>query len=290
MPVLEQLSEPKVLAKESANPKLMGRIGYLNVLPVYHAMESGILEHGYKLYYGPPAQLNKAMEEGLLLASSCSCVEYARRPDNYFLLPKLAIGSVGAVQSVIMLSRKPIEQLSFHKILVSAETHTSALLLRLLLAERFKLKVEYCVGNATEMVATASPPEAFLAIGDEAMRLRKHPMYPYKFDLGEAWTEWTGLPCVFGVWVMRRDFKPQAGLMHPADVLDQSRNWGLANMPEIIKLAELNYPNLTQAELIDYFNGLSYNLNEAEQEGLKLLYYKLAKAGLIASAPALRFC
>jgi len=30
----------------------MGRIGYLNVLPVYHALESGAIAHNYELVYG----------------------------------------------------------------------------------------------------------------------------------------------------------------------------------------------------------------------------------------------
>lgn len=269
----------------------MGRIGYLNVLPIYHGMESGALEHGYELFYGPPAQLNKAMEEGRLAASSCSCVEYARRPEQYLLLPKLAIGSVGPVQSVIMLSRRPVEDLSGCRVLVSAETHTSAVLLRILLKECFNLEVDYGVGNATEMVATASPPEAFLAIGDEAMRLRRHPMYPYKLDLGEAWMNWTGLPFVFGVWVINRNFDPSRDkVRHPAELLQASRDWGLQNIDKVLAIAEVNYPNLSRQELIEYFNGLSYDLNAPEQEGLNLFYAKLAEAGIIKAAPKLEFC
>lgn len=269
----------------------MGRIGYLNVLPIYHGMESAALEHGYELLYGPPARLNKTMEEGRLAASSCSCVEYARRPERYLLLPQLAIGSVGPVRSVIMLSREPIEELSGRRVLVSAETHTSAVLLRLLLKESFKLEVDYEVGNATEMVATASPPEAFLAIGDEAMRLRRHPLYPYKLDLGEAWMNWTGLPFVFGVWVMNRRFNPtEHKVEHPAELLRASRDWGLENMDKVLDIADVNYPNLSRQELVEYFKGLSYDLNEPEQEGLNLFYAKLAEAGIIKAAPKLEFC
>ncbi|SHN70636.1 menaquinone biosynthetic enzyme MqnA/MqnD family protein [Desulfovibrio litoralis] len=271
------------------NAKLLGRIGYLNVLPIYHALESGAIKHGYQLYYGPPASLNTAMEQGRLVASSCSCIEYARRPEQYFLLPRLAIGSVGAVQSVLMLSQVPIEKLKNETILVSAETHTSAMLLRLLLKERYKLNPNYEVGNATERVATAAPPLAFLAIGDEAMRLRKHPLYPYQLDLGEAWTSWTGLPCVFGVWVMNRNFQPDSKLEHPAIILEKSRDWGIKNLDQILNIAEINYPNLSRNELIAYFKGLSYDLNEKEQEGLNLLYAKFAQAGFINQAPKLCF-
>ena len=46
----EQKKTPPVLR--------MGRIGYLNVLPIYHPLEAGILPHDYELVSGPPALLN----------------------------------------------------------------------------------------------------------------------------------------------------------------------------------------------------------------------------------------
>ena len=36
----------------------MGRIGYLNVLPIYHPLEAGIIPHDFELVSGPPALLN----------------------------------------------------------------------------------------------------------------------------------------------------------------------------------------------------------------------------------------
>lgn len=273
----------------------MGRIGYLNVLPIYHALESGAIAHGYELVYGPPAELNRRMEAGELLAASTSCVEYARRPECYFLLKNLAIASNGPVQSVLLLSQEPIDALCGKRILVSAETHTSASLLRLLFTQRFHLKdVQYFTGSATEMAASGNPPTAFLAIGDEALRLRKHPLYPYTLDLGEAWREWTGLPFVFGVWVAKRaafanGAKLPGELAHPGRLLSDSRDWGLAHMDVILNIAVQNYPNMSRAEHADYFAGLCYDLGEREQEGLRLFWRKLAESGEIPRAPDLVF-
>lgn len=279
----------------TSNPR-MGRIGYLNVLPIYHALESGTIKHGYELVYGPPAELNRRMAGGEMLAASTSCVEYARRPERYRLLPNLSIGSNGPVQSVLLLSRCPVEQLSGRNILVSAETHTSATLLRLLLTRRYELReLSYHVGSATELAASGNPPEAFLAIGDEALRLRRHPLYPYALDLGDAWTAWTGLPFIFGVWVAdRRAFSPSSGsssraVENPGKLLSRARDWGLAHMDRILDIAVQNYPNMTRQEHADYFNGLSYSLGEREQAGLLLFWEKLAQAGEIPKVPTLDF-
>ena len=285
---------------DAAPKPRMGRIGYLNVLPIYHALESGALPHPYELVYGPPADLNKRMAAGEMLAASTSCVEYARRPERYLLLPNLAIGSNGPVQSVLLLSRRPVEDLGGQRVLVSAETHTSATLLRLLLTQQYGLKnLSYITGSATEMAASGNPPAAFLAIGDEALRLRRHPAYPYLLDLGDAWTVWTGLPFIFGVWVAdRRAFAANgsgaaAHLLrsphNPGKLLSDGRDWGLAHMDIILDIAVQNYPNMTRQEHADYFAGLSYSLGPREQEGLRLFWEKLAQAGEIAKAPGMDF-
>ena len=271
-----------------AKPR-MGRIGYLNVLPLYHALESGVISHGYELTYGPPAMLNALMAEGALAAASTSCVEYARRPEKYWLMPDLAIGSRGPVMSVLLLSRRPIEELNGQTVLVSAETHTSAVLLRLLLREHLKISVTYLTGAASERIATPTPPEAVLAIGDEALRLRRHPAYPYILDLGEAWKQWTGLPFVFGVWIINRQSAAAGELAEdPAALLHAGRDWGLANMDAILDIAEQNY-TLSRQELTEYFSGLSYKLGQEEQEALTLFYRRLAEAGEIPAAPPLEF-
>ena len=267
----------------------MGRIEYLNVLPIYHALETGLIPHGYELVYGPPATLNDLMSQGELAAASCSCIEYARRPELYWLLPDLAIGSHGAVMSVLLLSRVPVEYLEGKTVLVSAETHTSAALLRMLLKEHARVRVNFVTGNATERMATGNPPDAVLAIGDEALRLRQRPAYPHIWDLGAAWLEWTGLPFTFGVWVASREAAEKNVLAEdPAATLHAGRDWGAANMDIILDIAEGNYP-LPRKELIRYFNGLSYKLGPVERQGLSLFYDHLAAAGEIASAPELAF-
>ncbi|MDR2488239.1 MAG: menaquinone biosynthesis protein [Desulfovibrio sp.] len=278
----------------------MGRMGYLNVLPIYHALESGVIPHCYELIYGPPAELNMRMAAGEMLAASTSCVEYARRPERYLLLPDLAIGSNGPVQSVLLLSRRPIDGLGGQRILVSAETHTSAALLRLLLTRRYGLGDINCfTGSVTAMVASGNPPVAFLAIGDEALRLRHHPLYPYFLDLGDAWTAWTGLPFIFGVWVADRHAFASEANSHraklpaagdnPGRLLSEGRDWGLSHMDIILDIAAQNYPNMTRQEHADYFAGLSYSLGERERAGLRLFWEKLAQAGEIPQAPDMEF-
>ena len=268
----------------------MGRISYLNVLPIYHPLEAGILPHDYELVAGPPALLNDMMGRGELHVSSCSCFEYARRPGRYYLVEDLSIGSRGPVMSVLLLSRVPVEELDGKEILISGESHTSVALLRLLMRDRYGQRVSYRTGQVSPALRSPAPPVAFLAIGDEALRLRDHPDYPYRVDLAEAWRDWTGLPFIFGVWVVSRDAADR-GLFRddPGALLRRGRDWGLAHMDVILDLTGHGCP-LSREELAFYYReGLVYSLGEEELRGLGLFYEKLACAGLIGAVPPLRF-
>ncbi|MDR3074320.1 MAG: menaquinone biosynthesis protein [Deltaproteobacteria bacterium] len=267
----------------------MGRIEYLNVLPIYHALETGRVPHGYELVYGPPSLLNGMMMRGELAVASTSCIEYARRPERYWILPDLAIGSRGKVLSVLLLSRVPVEQLRGETVLASAATHTSVALLKLLFQDYLGISTAFATGDASARAADANPPKALLVIGDEALRLRGHPAYPHVWDLGEAWFDWTGLPFIFGLWVVSRK-AAQAGDLagDPAETLHRGRDWSLANMGPVLDAAGSRSP-LSRDALREYFRCLSYKLGEEEQRGLRLFYERLARTGEIARAPELAF-
>ena len=268
----------------------MGRISYLNVLPIYYPLEAGILPCDFELVSGPPALLNDMMSRGELQVSSCSCFEYARRPDRYYLVEDLSIGSHGPVMSVLLFSRLPLERLDGQEILISGESHTSVALLRLLLRERYRLRASYVTGRITPAVMSPNPPPAFLAIGDEALRLRNHPDYPYCLDMAEAWRDWTGLPFIFGLWVVSRDAADRKIFSSdPGKLLRAGRDWGLSHMDVILDLTSYGCP-LSREELRVYYrDGLVYRLGEEELRGLRLFYKKLAAAGMIDAEPPLAF-
>jgi chorismate dehydratase len=217
----------------------LGKIGYRNVLPIYHPLEQGLVPHKLEIVSGVPAELNEMMRRGELHLSANSSIEYARRSDKYLLVPDLAIGCHGPVQSVLLLSRRPVQELERQSVLVSAQTHTSAALLRLLLARRYKVEARFASGDATALLARGDRPEAILAIGDEALELRRHPDYPYLYDLGQEWLEWTGLPFIFGVWIILREAwdTNRFALENAVDQLLRAKQWGQEHISELCSLA-----------------------------------------------------
>lgn len=274
----------------ATRPIRLGRIGYLNVLPLHYPLEQGILTGDFELVAGPPAELNILMDQGKLDLSGCSCIEYARHPEKYFIVPDLAIGSRGPVQSVLLLCRNRPEDLDGKTILVSAQTHTSAALVDLLLKRHIGVNPRYETGDATALLARGERPEAILCIGDEALNLRRHPEYPQRMDLGEAWRQWTGQPFIFGLWIASREAVRQrrAEVVAGARLLIAAKRWGQANLDRISAVAARG-SILTEAEMRSYFAGLVYDLEETERAGLRLFYQRLAEAGVIPAPPELCF-
>lgn len=264
----------------------LGRIGYLNVLPIYHPLESGLMENDFQVVSGPPSELNKLMDRGELDLSAASSVEYARHPNKYYLVPDIAIGSRGPVQSVMLLSRVPVKELAGKTILVSAQTHTSFALLRVLMAQLWQVQSDFVTGDATAILESGDRPEAILCIGDEALNLRRHEDYPHRIDLGEAWRELTGLPFIFGVWIVQRDSFHEAEdeLRAASDFLITAKDWGTENINDMCTLAA-EHSILNTKEMCSYFDGLVYDFGPLEQKGLERFYQHLVLAGIIDTAP-----
>ena len=266
----------------------LGKIGFLNVLPIYHPLESGIVSHSFDIVSGTPAYLNGLMAEGDLDLSVVSSIEYARHPERYFILPDLSISCHGAVKSVLLLSRVPIDQLNGRSILVSTQSHTSVALLRILFSVRCGMNVSFQPGNCTEVLSRGEEPLAFLAIGDEALRFREHEHYPYRWDLGEEWLSWTGLPFVFALWVIQRKAVERwnGHLKSAIDTLTSAKEWGCAHLATICAEA-VKKGILGSLELHDYYQSLGFNLQAEEQRGLELFYRYLSQIREVRTPPRL---
>jgi chorismate dehydratase len=219
-----------------------------------------------------------------------SSVEYARHPERYLLIPNLSISSRGPVGSVLLLSQIPIDQLGDQPVLTSAKSHSSALLLKILFSLRLGINPEYRTGHPAEALANGEAPLAMLLIGDDALQFRNHSSYPHRWDLGDVWYSWTGLPFVFGVWVVQR-----AALDHPAthlrtavDSLLKAKAWGCGHLDAICRQA-MPYGLLDYKELYHYYQGLWFHLGQKEEAGLRAFFSCLQEIGEISQVPAVEF-
>ncbi len=266
----------------------LGRIDFLNVLPIYYPLEAGIVSNPFEIVSGVPSELNELCAAGSLDISPVSSIEYARRAGLYYIVPDLSISSTGEVKSVLLLSRAPIEQLSGKTVLASSNSHTSVGLLKVLCKLRYGVDLRFKTGVCSNYAAGPVLPDACLTIGDEALRLGRSGHFPYVLDLGTAWFEWTGLPFVFAVWVVRKEtVTEKSGLLQDAmDALISSKRWGRANIGIICRQAART-GLLEVPELEEYYSCLRFDLNERERKGLELFYSSLFQAGELKEVPRL---
>ena len=262
----------------------LGRIGYINCAPVYGAIDRGIvaLPAGAELVTGTPAELNDLLVAGELDVSVISAVEYARHAKELLLLPELAISCDGPVRSVALFSKQPVDRLSGSTVLLSASSRTSVGLLELLCKDVWKIEPKFAQARAEAQdldSLTGLPHEAVLVIGDAALALAARGTYPHRYDLGEEWKKWTGLPFVFAVWAARRSADPVA-VQRGHQALLASRAWGLAHL-ELLAEDAAGATGVSLTACREYLEGLDYAFTSKHLAGLTDFFRRLAAEGIV---------
>jgi chorismate dehydratase len=243
----------------------LGRISYVNMAPVFFRLDAEVDE-----FQGVPTELNGRLVAGELDLAPISSIEYARHADRLRILPRLCVSSEGAVDSIQLVSRLPLEHV--RSVAVTPESATSVVLVRVLLPE------------ATH-VPLGEEADAKLLIGDAALQSAFEDPTPH-YDLGRLWLERTGLPMVFAVWAAP---EPTAeGLLELQEALVNSVRAARAE-PEALAYEASQRYGYPPGFLARYFEKLRYSFGPRERAGL-LTFLELARdAGELAEVPELRF-
>ena len=243
----------------------LGRISYVNMAPVFYRLDADVEE-----VPGVPTELNRKLLAGELDLAPISSIEYARNAERLRLLPRLCVSSEGAVDSIQLVSRLPLEQV--RSIAVTPESATSVVLTRVLLPE---------AGH----VPLGEPADAKLLIGDAALQSAFEDPTPHH-DLGRLWLERTGLPMVFAVWAATDPAVP--GLTELEQALVDSVRRARAEPEQLAREAAERY-GYPAGFLARYFEKLRYRFGPRERTGL-FTFLELARdAGELDSVPELRF-
>ena len=273
---------------DSVQRPRVGHIQFLNCLPIYWGlMRSGALLD-VDLYKDTPDRLNAALVAGDLDIGPISLVEYLRNADDLLLLPNLAVGSDGPVLSVNLISTRPLAELDGRPVALGSTSRTGVLLAQMLLSEKYGADPEYfgCPPDLAQMLMEA---DAGVLIGDPALRaMHAAPTRGLQVtDLGLAWKEWTGLPMVFAVWAVRRDF----AAANPGQVKDvheafqRSRDLCLGELDEVAEAAARWEP-FDAATLATYFRTLDFSLGERQIAGIREFARRAARRGDVPPLPA----
>lgn len=268
----------------------LGHIDYLNCAPFFHFLK----DCGFsgEITKGVPAQLNAMLAEGLLDVSPSSSFEYGRSYQDYLLLPGHSISAFESVQSVLLFSPCPLEQLSGKSVYLTGESATSVHLLKVILQEFYGWEDVPSLVPDQAVESFLQRGEPVLLIGDRALSasLVVGPDQSCQYDLAELWYRHTGLPFVFALWIVRRQScKALAGelrlLQHQ---LTCARQKAFSDLDALANQT-VDRPWMTSEQLVSYWRCMSYDLNVEHLAGLRLFFELCHKYGYLDQIPEINF-
>jgi chorismate dehydratase len=269
----------------------VGNISFLNCTPIRWGLTDSGAARDVDVVSAAPEPLAAGLLSGDLDISPISVVRYLRHTDDLYMLPGLAIGSDGPVRSCHIVSRGPLAELDGGVVALSGASRSTALLARMLLEDAIGVRPVYrTVPQDTlrhDLGGVLDTAQAAVVIGDDALRLwADAPRGLMVHDTGEMWRSWTGLPMVFAVWAVRREFA-QA---HP-DVVSEVR----AVLTDALRRARAHPLDVavTAAHearrsrvgafgvpvLLDYYRALDYSLGDRQLAAIQEFSERAAARG-----------
>jgi chorismate dehydratase len=255
-------------------PLRLGVVPYLNVAPIIAG-----LTHDPRFTIVPevPSRLSERLRRGEVDLGMIPSIEYAR--EDYTIVPGIAIGSRGAVGSVLLFHKVPLVEL--RRVALDESSLTSVALLKILLPGIVGGSPEYVV-RPPSLPGMLDEVDGALVIGDTALYAD---LDCPRLDLGEAWFARTGLPFVYAFWAGR------PGAVGPQEVglLQASLAEGLRSIPGIAS----SYNGLGRGrgpENEEYLRSrIVFRLGPDQIRGLRAFYEAAHGAGLIQKVPEVRF-
>ena len=262
-------------------------ISFLNTAPLMWDFEHGDAGRDFQIEYTIPSACAAALAANQADIGIIPAFTYAQIPD-LVILPNIAIAAKGPVRSILLVGKKPIEEM--RTVAVDTSSRTSVALLQVLFTK--------FLGGAREL--KPHPPkldemlrdhDAALLIGDAALQVPLDAGY-HLYDLAQIWRERTGQPFVFAFWAVRLDaLNRQAKDACLTKVFQQSRDHGLEpqNLDVIAKEWSPKL-DLSEDDIRSYLTeNIHYYLDRENHAGLKLFLQYSQEIGLIPTVPDLRF-
>ena len=232
----------------------VGIVNYLNTAPLIYGIKNSEILSEIELYPDYPSNLARYLIEDKI---DVGLVPVAAIPQlkQWWLIGDYCIGAEGAVASVCLFSEVPLHEIE--TVLLDYQSRTSVELAKILICEHWKLRVKF-VNTENGFEKQVSGTTAAVVIGDRA--LKQIGVSAYRYDLAQAWTEFTGLPFVFAAWVSNKPL--------PEDFIQKfnaANAFGVEHLPEVID--QLDH---SLFDLEDYFtNYISYRLDDNKRKGLQ---------------------
>jgi chorismate dehydratase len=272
-------------------------VQYLNTAPLVWGFTNGPLAGKYDLSFTVPSQCAEALRAGTADIAIIPAIEYQRIP-GLVVLPDLAIASENRVRSLLILAKKPIEQV--RSIALDRSSRSTQALTRILAAGHWKIDPEF-FESEPDLSAMLERADAALLIGDPALRISiaiekksavdrqgravseaaalgiESAEIFHIYDMVGEWRKFSSLPAVMAVWAARPEVLTSEVL---AD-FSASRDFGMSQISAISLEAarELELPHQALESYLRH--NIDFSLGAENRRGLERYFEEAAKLGLI---------
>ena len=233
----------------------VGAVSYLNTKPLLYGLQHHAVSASIELIEDYPANLARALQENTIDIGLVPVAVIPKLPEAH-IISDYCIGATGPVASVCIFSKVPMEQIQ--SLYLDYQSKTSVNLARVLLKNYWNKEV-LLLEAPPNFIDLIDGTTAAVIIGDRA--LDKFDSYPFRYDLAEAWINYSGKPFVFATWVSNKELDPSfIASFNEANAL------GLSNIETVIdQLTADKYAY----DLHTYFTkNISYTLDAAKKEGM----------------------
>lgn len=204
----------------------LGSVSFLNAKPLTYALENNLIKHEFDIIQTPPSELSQKLYKKEVDIGLIPVAELLKRK-NYRVVPDLSISSIGKVDSVILFSKTDLKNIS--KVAVDKRSQSSTALLRIVLEIFNDINPEY-IPTDIDSEGYMNDFDSAMLIGDSGLRKFYNHGDKYKvYDLGEIWTEQTGLPFVYAVFAVNQGVRLGKNL----DAMVEGKNCGIKSIEEI---------------------------------------------------------
>lgn len=225
--------------------KTIAAVSYLNTIPFIYGIAHSGNNLCADLLLSPPSSCS-----ALFLDQKCDValvpVASVRAMSNIRVLERFCIGASGHVRSVALLSNSPLESIT--KIYLDNHSQTSVLLARILAENFWKIAPQWVDIEDSSAIDPSEENAAWVLIGDKVFDFEDK--FDYNYDLAQQWTQHTGLPFVFAVWVAREDLEEDY-----TSRLEAALEYGINNIERAIagsEYASRDYARHYLTHNIDY--------------------------------------
>jgi predicted solute-binding protein len=182
---------------------------------------------------------------------------------DYGIVPAVGIACRGAVRSILLVSKRPANQI--RTLAADASSRTSVALARIVLALRYGVEPAV-VRRPPDLASMLGEADSALIIGDPALHIDPEASPFHVYDLGREWMEMTDLPMVFAVWAGPREFVTPRVVA----AFQDSCAFGLRSLERIA--AEEAPARGFSTELVRRYLGthIVFELGAAERQGMDL--------------------